>query len=291
MSPSIRLLRPEQWIKNVFLFIPLFFSGHLHEFTDWWRVLAGFFCFSFCASSVYILNDYRDIENDRLHPVKCKRPLASGEVKPKQAMVMGIGLFILAMSGAWIMLPEFGGLLLFYSLINIAYSLKLKHIPIIDINIIALGFLIRVGSGGVLSSTSVSHWLAIMTYLLALFIALAKRRDDLSLKEKSGVTLRKAIDGYNLTFVNIAMGIMAAVLVVTYILYITSPVVQDRYKFDFLYLSVIPVVTGVMRYLQLSFVMEKTGSPTKLVLKDLFLQLTLLVWLSFFAFAIYFKNL
>ncbi len=289
MSPYLRLIRPEQWVKNAFLFIPIFFSGHIYESTSWWAVLAGFICFSLCASAVYVLNDYRDIENDKLHPVKCKRPLASGEVLPREAAFLAVTLFLTAVIGAWLLNPEFFGLLLCYSLINLAYSLKLKHIPIIDINIIALGFLLRVGSGGILSQTPVSHWLAMMTYLLALFIALAKRRDDLSLKEKSGITLRKAIDGYNLTFVNIAMGVMAAVLVVTYILYITSPAVEHRYQFNYLYLSIIPVVTGMMRYLQLSFVLEKTGSPTKLIFKDLFLQMVLLIWLSFFAFAIYLK--
>lgn len=289
MSPYLKLLRPEQWVKNAFLFIPLFFSGHLNEFLNWTAVLGGALCFSFCASAVYILNDYQDIENDKLHPVKCKRPLASGLVQPQTAFILGFILFITALLGALWLNLEFFALLLIYSIINLAYSLKLKHIPILDINIIALGFLLRVGSGGVLSNTPVSHWLAIMTYLLALFIALAKRRDDLILKEKSGVSLRKAIDGYNLTFINVAMGIMAAVLVVTYILYITSPSVESRYAFDFLYLSVIPVVTGIMRYLQLSFVMEKTGSPTKLVFRDLFLQVVMLIWLSFFAFAIYLK--
>lgn len=287
MSPYLRLIRPEQWVKNGFLFIPLFFSGHLHEFNSWWTVLGGFICFSFCASAVYVLNDYQDIENDKLHPVKCKRPLASGEVKPRIAAYMATLMFLVAVIVAWSLNPIFLGLLVTYSVINLAYSLKLKHIPIIDINIIALGFLLRVGSGGVLSDTPVSHWLAMMTYLLALFIALAKRRDDLVLKEKSGVSLRKAIDGYNITFVNVAMGVMSAILVVTYILYITSPAVEERYQFSYLYLSIIPVITGIMRYLQLSFVLEKTGSPTRLVFKDLFLQITILLWLSFFAFAIY----
>lgn len=289
MNPYFRLIRPEQWVKNTFLFIPLFFSGHLNESLLWWAVLGGLMSFSFCASAVYILNDYKDIENDKLHPIKCKRPLASGEVKPKAAFVLAVGMFIAAISLASWLSKEFLILLAIYSLINLAYSLKLKHIPILDINIIALGFLLRVGSGGILSQTPVSHWLALMTYLLALFIALAKRRDDLSIKEKSGITLRKAIDGYNLTFINVAMGVMAAILVVTYILYITSPTVEQRYQFDYLYLSVIPVVTGIMRYLQLSFVMEKTGSPTKLVFRDTFLQIVLFIWLSFFAFAIYLK--
>lgn len=289
MKDLIRLIRVEQWVKNVFLFVPVFFSGVIPGQATFLHLVLGVLSFSLVASAVYVLNDLVDVESDRKHPVKCARPLASGAVPKRLAIPISLGCCAAGLIPAWSLSPLFLTMLVAYLLINLAYSFRLKHIAIIDINCIAGGFLLRVFGGGAIAGIVVSHWLGVMTYLLAMFLALAKRRDDLLIKERSGVVARRAIDGYGLEFVNAAMVIFAAVLLVGYTTYTAAPEVVARYGTPFLFLSVIPVATGLLRYLQLALVMERTGSPTRLVLHDRFLQAVILAWVSFFAVIMYLR--
>ena len=174
----VRLIRVKQWVKNLFLFVPIFFAGKLFQVESLLSLAMGFIAFSFVASAVYVLNDANDIESDRIHPEKCKRPLASGEIG--LSLAFGI-LFILLISGlslAWMLSLEFFFVLSAYVVINIAYSFGLKHVALLDLFIIALGFLLRVIGGGILAAVPISEWLVIMVFLLAMFLALAKRRDD-----------------------------------------------------------------------------------------------------------------
>jgi hypothetical protein len=157
-----------------------------------------------------------------------------------------------------------------------------------DAFIISLGFVLRVAAGGVLSNIIVSHWLYIMTFLLALFIAFAKRRDDVLILNETGSQMRKSIKGYNLEFISSAISILSAVLIVSYILYITSPEVNIRFFGKHPYISTIFVVLGVFRYLQITLVENNSGSPSKLVLKDVFIQLVVASWVLFFIVLIYF---
>jgi decaprenyl-phosphate phosphoribosyltransferase len=283
----LRTLRVDQWVKNVFLFVPIFFSGRVPTAEDLYRLGLGFLCFSLVASCVYIINDLQDLQSDRAHPVKRNRPLAAGTVRVGAAKIMAIGCLLLGIAISWGLGHVTTTLLCAYFALNVAYSSRLKHWAIVDINCIAIGFLLRVFMGGQLAQVEVSHWLGIMTYLLAMFLALAKRRDDLVVKERSGALVRRAMDGYNAEFVNAAMVVFAAVLVVGYSTYVSSAEVMARYGSAFLFLSVIPVVTGLLRYLQLTLVLERTGSPTKLLLSDAFLQTVIAIWLGLIVVFIY----
>lgn len=276
----LELLRPNQWLKNLFVLAPLFFSFHFTE-ANIVAVLFGFMLFSLAASSIYVLNDYFDIDEDRQHPTKCHRPLASGAVTKRQAILLMLGLWSVVSVGAYLLNPTFLAIVVGYVLLNVLYSFKLKHIPILDITIIAIGFVLRVFAGAVLIAVTPTMWIVLVTFLLALFLALAKRRDD-CLLSLQGKATRKNIDGYNVELVNAAMVLMAAVTLVSYIMYTVSPEVVARFGSDYLYLTSLFVIVGILRYMQITFVEENSGSPTKLLLKDRFLQLTLVGWVASF---------
>lgn len=283
----VKLLRAHQWIKNLFIFTPIFFGGGFLDLTNLTLVLYGFIAFSLAASSIYIINDILDVEYDRLHPVKSKRPIASGQVPVYFAVSITAVLFISAAIIAFTINFNFGLLLISYLLLNLLYTKKLKHIPIIDITCISIGFVLRVLSGGVIAGIEVSKWLVIMTFLLSLFLALGKRRDDIILEKGLGNTMRKAIKGYNLDFINSSMMIMAAVLIVGYLMYVISPEITARITNPYFYFSVFFVIIGVLRFLQLAFVQEQTGSPTKIAYSDTFIQLVLVGWVIYFFCMLY----
>jgi 4-hydroxybenzoate polyprenyltransferase len=283
----VRLLRPHQYIKNLFIFLPLFFAL---KATQPDLLLAAFWAFAaFCltASAVYVLNDYRDIGEDQKHPKKCKRPLASGEVSLKTARLL-MGLLGVAGFGlmAWVDLSALY-VLAAYVALNLAYTLKLKHVAVLDVTIIALGFVLRLFVGSFVTGVPLSMWIVVMTFLLALFLALAKRRDDVLIFLETGAKMRKAVDGYNLKFLDSAMVMMASVVIVAYTLYTISEDVTSRLHSDYLYLTVLFVILGILRYMQIAFVEENSGSPTRVMLQDRFLALTVLGWLATFVWIIY----
>lgn len=277
----IKLLRPKDWAKNVFLLVPSFFAKHIFTMANTELLLAGFLAFCCIASSIYIINDYRDIEDDRKHPVKSRRPLASGKVKPAHALVILIVLIIAGCGFAWLANPklEFLLVLAVYFFVNLAYSFGLKNIAILDILILASGFVFRVKGGAIITHVDSSEWLIIMTYLLALFMALGKRRDDLLLKESSGTEMRKSVNGYNLEFLNTMLGLFSAIIIVAYISYTQSPKTINRLGTYRLYYSSVFVIAGIMRYMQVVFVKKNSGSPTDILYKDRFIQLTILLWI------------
>lgn len=289
LKSIIRLIRVKQWVKNLFLFIPSFFAGHLFEIKELLLVAAGAIAFSFVASAVYIVNDYRDREVDRLHPRKKFRPLASGEVKAPTAFSL-IGLLLLSgFAIAAVLNTSFFYLLAFYLVLNIGYSFGLKHIAILDLFIVAVGFLIRVYSGGVIAGLPITHWLSLMILLLALFLIIAKRRDDLLInsKNKNGVVIRKSTKAYNLVYVNSCITLISSVMVVAYIMYTVSPEVTQRFQSDYLFITTVFVIAGIMRYLQIVFVEKRSGSPTNIFIKDKFILATIAGWIISFYLIIY----
>jgi len=292
MHPYIKLLRPKDWAKNLFLFLPAFFGGKLFDIARIELLVGAFFAFCATASAVYIINDYRDIEDDKKHPKKRLRPLASGQVKPSAAIVIAILLLI---AGFFLSFwsdrsGRFPSLLLFYFLMNLGYSLGLKNIPILDILIVAIGFSLRVKAGGYVSGIDVSVWLNLMVMLLALFMAIAKRRDDILLKMETGTDMRKAIKGYNVDFLNTILAMFSAIIIMTYIMYCVSPITIAHLGTYHLYYTSIFVIAGLMRYLQITMVMNKAGSPTDILYKDRFIQVTLLLWVASFYFLLYWKD-
>lgn len=274
------LIRPHQWIKNFFLFAPLFFTFNVN-LEEILHVSIGFILFSLAASAIYILNDYFDIAEDQAHPTKKNRPLASGAISKILAWGMIVFLLSIALIGSAYISLSFLTIVLLYLAMNTAYTLKLKHISILDISIIAIGFVLRIYAGAVLIHNIPSMWIVLVTFVLALFLALAKRRDD-CLLSLEGKKTRKNIDGYNLEMVNAAMTLMAGVTIVAYIMYTVSPEVTTRLGTHHLYLTAFFVILGVMRYMQLTFVEQNSGSPTKLVLKDRFLQAIIVSWIVSF---------
>jgi decaprenyl-phosphate phosphoribosyltransferase len=283
----LQLARPHQFFKNGFVWLPIFFGGKLADLWSLEQTLVAFVAFCFAAGGVYVLNDLKDIEEDRRHPTKKNRPLASGAVPPRGAMIFMAGLLVLAtLVGALLPKPDFLLILGAYLLLNVAYSFFLKHQAIIDVVCIALGFVLRVLAGGVAAAVPISHWIVIMTFLLAIFLALAKRRDDLLLATE-GQSVRRSIDGYSLEFVSVSMAVMAAVIIVAYILYTVSPETIQRHGTDQLYFTAFWVVVGLLRYLQLALVENHTASPTQILLQDRFLQAVLALWILSFFFLLY----
>ena len=294
MTPLLQLLRPQQWVKNLFVFLPLFFDRHMFDVEYLLPCALMFLAFSFAASGIYCFNDIGDAEADRLHKEKRHRPIASGAVSPTTGyIVMGACWIIAAVLLA--LIPLAGGqdtlwrylVLGIYVLLNIAYSLKLKQLAIIDVFIIAIGFVLRVLAGGVSTGIFLSHWIVLMTFLLTLFLAFAKRRDDVVTLEESGVTMRQSVNHYNLSFMNLAISIIASITMVCYIMYTVSPQVVERFNSPYVYLTSLFVLAGIIRYLQITIVDVKSGSPTHVLLHDRFIQGCFICWIITFALIIY----
>lgn len=282
------LLRTNQWIKNLFVFIPIFFAGELREMEKLKSVALAFCAFCFIASSIYIVNDLMDVEADRQHPEKCKRPLAAGLVSVNLAwgafiVLLMLGSFCAFHTNSYL----FGGIILSYFLINVGYSLGLKRLSIIEILIVSSGFVLRAIGGGIVADVEVSQWMLMMIFLLALFLALAKRRDDLLVSTKSGNAIRKSIQYYNLEYINALLIMMSGIIIVAYLMYVISPEVINRFHSKYLYITSIFVIAGVMRYLQITLVENKSGSPTKILYRDNFIRITLVLWVVTFYLIIY----
>ena len=286
----MKILRPKQWMKNFFVMLPLFFGGELFNGE---ALLAGtitFLAYSFAASSIYCFNDIHDVDDDRRHPVKCLRPIASGAVSASVAYALMFICFALSMLSMFF-LPDYalqtGGILLLYWLLNLAYCARLKQYAIIDVCIVAFGFVLRLLAGGFATHIPLSKWIVLMTFLITLFMSFAKRRDDVIRMERTGEAPRKNTIRYNLTFINQAITITASVTLVCYIMYTVSPEVIQNFQTDYLYLTTIFVLVGLLRYIQLTVVDQKSGDPTKVLLKDRFTQLVVVAWLLTFLLIIY----
>jgi 4-hydroxybenzoate polyprenyltransferase len=240
------------------------------------------------ASAVYVLNDILDVREDRQHPVKKLRPIASGAITVSQAGVFLITLLVLAITLSFVFLPKnLLFILIAYLFLNIAYSFSLKHFAIIDVVCIATGFVLRIFAGGIAAEVPVSHWLVLMVFLLAIFLALAKRRDDLILNAHGYNNTRRSLKHYNLDFISHCMVAMTSITIVSYILYTVSPEVVERHGTNKLYLTTFWVIIGFLRYMQITFVHQNSGSPVTVFLKDVFLQIVLVLWLATFYLLLY----
>ena len=281
----LRLLRPRQWVKNAFVAAPLFFTPSAVSPASALTVAAGGLCFCVLSSAVYILNDYLDREVDRLHAQKRYRPLAAGTVSPAAALVVMGLLTVAGLVGAFYLDFSFGLVGAAYYALNLSYSFGLKRVSILDAMIVALGFVLRVYAGGALIGVTPTVWIVVCTGLLALFVALAKRRDDIA--KGLGGDHRASLSGYSTRFLDTAIAIVLGALVVSYIIYTTD--IENRHRFgtDQLFITTPFVIAAVLRYLQITIVEERSGSPTDIVLTDRFLILSVLGWLATFAWLIY----
>ena len=292
MNDILKLIRPQQWLKNVFVMIPMFFGGSLLDPEDIRSSVLTFLAYSFIASSVYCFNDINDVEADRRHPVKCKRPLASGALPMGAAWALMALMFaaaaaMTALLGDTARMLNVGGVLLAYYVMNLCYCAKLKQYAIVDVCIVAFGFVLRVLAGGFATDIEPSKWLVLMTFLLTLFLSFAKRRDDVLRMNETGEPPRKNTIRYNLTFINQAITVTATVTLVCYIMYTVSPEVEMRFHSDMLYLTSVFVLLGLLRYMQIAVVDKKSGDPTKIMLRDRFTQLVVAAWALAFLVIIY----
>lgn len=286
----LRIIRPHQWLKNVFVLLPLFFGGSLLDPHDIAAALIAVMAFSFMASAIYCLNDIVDVEDDRRHPVKCRRPIASGQVSVAAAYTMMAVMVALSFASAMLLGGGAVGVAAVtgvYLVLNVAYCLWLKRFAILDVCTIAAGFVLRLFAGGLAIGTELSDWIVLMTFLLTLFLSLAKRRDDVLRMNETGRAPRRNTIRYNLEFINQAITITAAVTIVCYVMYTVSPEVVRRTGTHYLYLTTVFVITGVLRYLQLTLVDNRSGDPTRLLLSDRVLQAVVALWGLAFLLIIY----
>ena len=238
----------------------------MNTFESILNVAIAFISFSLIASAVYIFNDYCDIDSDRVHSIKKYRPLASGQISVRLAL--SYAFLLLTMS--FIITSLFLSLkviiiLICYLILNLGYSYYLKKIALLDVTIIAIGFVLRLFIGGVVSLIELSNWIVVMTFLLSLFLSLAKRRDDMIYFLKTNKKAREVIDGYSLQLIDTYMIVSASVTIVSYVLYTNSMDALGNLENQYLYLTSFFVILGVMRYFQLAFVEEKSGSPIRVL--------------------------
>jgi decaprenyl-phosphate phosphoribosyltransferase len=293
------LIRIKQWVKNLFVFAPIFFAAKIGDLLCWELALIPFLSFCFAASSIYCLNDIIDLENDKKHPTKKFRPLASGKIKVNNVICLSFVLFCLSLCSASIpLLLPFNftllqatstlGLTSIYLFINVLYCFKLKNYPLIDVTTISSGFVLRLISGGLICQIWISPWIVCLTFLLTLFLAFAKRRDDVILMaDKTNNFIRNSATNYNEQFLDQTLSITASVTLVCYITYSISPDVIERFNCEYLYISSFFVLLGLLKYLQITIVNRKSGNPTKVLLKSRTIQCCVLFWLLFFALIIY----
>ena len=285
----LSLIRPQQWLKQIFIFLPLFFDKKLLDIDYFVDALYAFVAFSLAASAIYCLNDIMDIEADKQHPKKCLRPLASGKISKPQAYTI---MAILILSSIGIAYFTFDtlyllGIIVGYIVLNICYCIRLKHVAIVDVFIIASGFCLRVAAGGVATDIWISQWIILQTFLLALFLAFAKRRDDVVIFNQNGSKARRNINRYNLDFLNNVISIVATMTMMCYIIWCVSEEVIVRMGTNHLYITAFFALMGVMRYLQITMVDNKSGSPTKILIKDKYIHFCIAGWVITFLVLIY----
>ena len=277
LKAIIRAMRPRQWAKNVFIFAALVFDEQLTQKEPLLRTIAGFGLLCLISSAVYLLNDIADVESDRQHPTKRNRPIAAGQLSISLALVLAIAMAAFALAAGFALEPSFGWIITLYFVINLLYSLWLKHKPIIDVMIIAAGFVLRVAAGVVLIEvTRFSPWLYVCTTLLALIIGFGKRRAEIILLADGANAHRKVLDGYTIGYLDQLIVVVSATTIMAYSLYTFSAL---NLPSNHLMMLTIPfVIYGVFRYLYLIHVEDAGGAPEELILSDRPLLATLIFW-------------
>lgn len=277
-------MRPKQWVKNVFIFAPMIFSLHMFQLDFIKRSLLAFFLFSLISGAIYIFNDILDREKDRQHPQKKMRPIAAGLLSATSA-----GFFAIVLLAGLLLLTaginrEFFYISLFYACLNILYSLFLKSMVIIDIMVIALGFVLRVMIGAAVNHLVLYPWILISTFLLAIFLALIKRRQELLKIQDlhAGQVTRKTLQSYNLAMLDQMISIATATTLISYIMYALSPDVQQKFHTSKLYYTVPFVIFGIFRYLFLAYARGEGESPADIIYTDIPFTLNILLWVTVF---------
>lgn len=285
MNALLREIRIKQYTKNVLVFAAPLFGGVILESDVLLRTVLGFIAFSFTASTVYVINDIMDVEKDRQHPTKCKRPIASGAISVSSAMILAIILLSIAIGISLYLNSFYTGVLMFYLVMNIAYSIKLKHVVLFDVMIIALGFVLRAFSGVVVSGVGASNWFILCVFMLSLFLALAKRRAEMILFLQDKGKQRKVLKEYSLELLDQLLMVATAMSITSYSLFAlyahNGNSVHGGEIESFKMLATIPlVIYGMFRYLYLVHIRKQGGAPEEVLIHDRHILITCVLFIS-----------
>lgn len=283
-SNILRLLRPRQWTKNLLLFAGLIFSNHFAEPDRIISAVLGFFVFCMLSSIIYVINDIRDAETDRLHPLKCKRPIAAGQVSP--SMALGVAAILLIIAGILLLFyfgVRFQVISLAYLILMIAYSIWLKHVVILDLMIVSIGFVIRAVAGVFAIEKAgeiieITPWFITCIMFLALFVVICKRRHEIVLLSDEARSHRPVLEHYSPIFLDQMINVATTATVISYALYVTLGV-QDQPRSKHMVLTLPFVLYGIFRYLYLVYKREEGGAPETLLFQDLSLLGVVILWL------------
>ena len=279
LAAMIRLARPHQWIKNALVLAALVFGQRLFVLHDVIRAVIAFVAFSALASAGYVLNDIADRDADRLNPEKCDRPLARGDLSVTAAGRTALTLAAIAAVLSLVLGPAFVGIAALYAGLQLAYSLWAKHEVIVDVIAVAIGFVLRAFAGGVAIHVSVSPWLVFITFVLALFLVLARRRHELIALGDDAVGHRSALSYYSVRLVDQMISIVAGASLVSYMIYTASAEVEEKLGTSHLYLTVPFVAFGILRYLYLIDERDEGGDPALVLLHDRPLMFAVVLWI------------
>ncbi len=276
LPPAIRALRPIQWTKNLLVFAALIFTRSVLDWTALWHSIGAFLVFCAVSSSIYLVNDIRDVEQDRVHPVKRNRPIAAGELSVRTALIMAVVLLVSGLIGSWLIEPQLLLVVGIYVVMMLLYNAGLKHVVILDVILISLGFVLRAAAGAVAIDVPISPWLYLCTMLLALLVGFGKRRHELLTLQDAAGSHRQNLEDYSIPMLDQVVMITAAATIAAYAIYtVAAPTLPENHA---MLLTVPIVVYAIFRYLFLLYRKHVGGSPELLLVSDRPLRLTLLVW-------------
>jgi len=274
----IRSMRPHQWTKNLILFAGLIFAGRLFDIFSDLTAVAAFFIFCLLSSAIYIINDIKDVERDRKHPIKCKRPIAAGDLSIQAAAVAAAIISACALLSAFLLDIGFGVVSLIYFVLLFAYSFWLKHIVILDVLTLAIGFVLRAIGGAEAVNVEFSSWLLLCTILLALFLALSKRRHELVLLGDNAQSHRKILEEYSPYLLDQMIGVVTASTLMAYALYTMADETIKKFGTSYMILTVPFVIYGIFRYLYLVHQKEEGGNPSSILISDKPILINVVLW-------------
>ncbi len=288
----VKSMRLNQWVKNTFIFAPMIFSLRFFQVDYIQKSLLAFFLFSLVTGVIYIFNDCFDRKKDRLHPEKRNRPIASGALKIPTALTGAFFILALSLAAIFKFNRDFFIISVVYILMNLLYSYFLKNIVILDVMVIAVGFVLRVKIGGDIDNIELSVWILIITFLLAIFLGLIKRRQELVkinfIEGNSESETRKTLRKYNLALLDQLISITTATTLISYIIYVANPNVLEKFNTKYLYLTVPFVVFGIFRYLYLTYSEGKGENPAEILFSDLPFSINIILWLAVFLAVIFY---
>jgi 4-hydroxybenzoate polyprenyltransferase len=280
-------LRPNQWIKNLFVFAALVFARKALALNQVLRTMTAFGVFCLLSGSMYLVNDLRDAAEDRLHPKKSRRPIAAGRIAPRQAAVLAAVFLAASLAGGWLLGLPFFAVAVSYVILQVAYTYKLKHVVILDVFIVASGFVLRVAAGALVIDVPISSWLLICTTLLALTVAMGKRRHEIILLEGSAAGHRPILREYSAYLLDQMISVVTASTLIAYCLYTVSEETVQKFGTEKLIYTMPFVLYGIFRYLYLVHQKQQGGSPEELVVKDKPLAASILLWIAAVVFILY----